>query len=137
MYNQYLQNFGINLMREKNTTHFGFKTVEESEKAGLVHDVFTNVASKYDLMNDVMSLGVHRLWKDALMDWLNPQPGQSLIDVAGGTGDRPSHKRYRHAAVTIGTQVNGTLHSSRPHVSRPRDRSVGVKLGQEEVNWVA
>ncbi len=69
------------------TTHFGSQTVAEDEKAGLVHGVFTNVASKYDVMNDVMSVGVHRLWKDAMMDWLAPRPGQRLLDVAGGTGD--------------------------------------------------
>jgi demethylmenaquinone methyltransferase/2-methoxy-6-polyprenyl-1,4-benzoquinol methylase len=74
-------------MNKKNTTHFGFKTVLSSDKASLVQDVFTNVASNYDLMNDLMSLGIHRLWKDALIDWLNPQPGQQLLDVAGGTGD--------------------------------------------------
>ncbi|THD85525.1 bifunctional demethylmenaquinone methyltransferase/2-methoxy-6-polyprenyl-1,4-benzoquinol methylase UbiE [Aliigemmobacter aestuarii] len=70
-----------------NTTHFGFQTVPEAEKAGMVHGVFTRVASKYDIMNDVMSGGVHRLWKDAMMDWLAPRPGQRLLDVAGGTGD--------------------------------------------------
>jgi demethylmenaquinone methyltransferase/2-methoxy-6-polyprenyl-1,4-benzoquinol methylase len=69
------------------TTHFGFQTVPEAEKAGMVHGVFTSVASKYDVMNDVMSGGVHRLWKDAMMDWLAPRPGQRLLDVAGGTGD--------------------------------------------------
>lgn len=69
------------------TTHFGAKEVPETEKAGLVHGVFSNVASKYDVMNDVMSVGVHRLWKDAMMDWLAPRDGQSLLDVAGGTGD--------------------------------------------------
>ncbi len=69
------------------TTHFGFQTVEEGEKAGLVHGVFTRVASKYDIMNDLMSLGIHRIWKDAMMDWLAPRPGQRLLDVAGGTGD--------------------------------------------------
>ncbi len=69
------------------TTHFGAREVREEEKAGLVHGVFTNVASKYDLMNDVMSGGVHRLWKDAMMDWLAPRSGQRLLDVAGGTGD--------------------------------------------------
>ena len=74
-------------MNEKRTTHFGFGTVLETKKATLVHDVFSNVASNYDVMNDVMSLGIHRLWKDALIDWLNPQPGQKLLDVAGGTGD--------------------------------------------------
>ena len=74
-------------MNKKNTTHFGFKTVLSTDKASLVQNVFTNVASNYDLMNDLMSLGIHRLWKDALIDWLNPQPGQQLLDVAGGTGD--------------------------------------------------
>ncbi|MBT2132260.1 bifunctional demethylmenaquinone methyltransferase/2-methoxy-6-polyprenyl-1,4-benzoquinol methylase UbiE [Aliiroseovarius lamellibrachiae] len=69
------------------TTHFGFKTVNETDKAGMVHGVFTNVASKYDVMNDVMSVGIHRLWKDAMMDWLAPRAGQRLLDVAGGTGD--------------------------------------------------
>jgi len=69
------------------TTHFGFETVPENEKAGRVHGVFTNVASKYDIMNDVMSVGIHRVWKDAMMDWLAPRAGQKLLDVAGGTGD--------------------------------------------------
>ncbi|HHC28998.1 MAG TPA: bifunctional demethylmenaquinone methyltransferase/2-methoxy-6-polyprenyl-1,4-benzoquinol methylase UbiE, partial [Rhodobacterales bacterium] len=72
---------------DKKTTHFGYKTVDEDQKAGMVHGVFTNVASKYDIMNDVMSMGIHRVWKDAMMDWLAPRPGQKLLDVAGGTGD--------------------------------------------------
>ncbi|WP_071674472.1 bifunctional demethylmenaquinone methyltransferase/2-methoxy-6-polyprenyl-1,4-benzoquinol methylase UbiE [Nioella nitratireducens] len=69
------------------TTHFGFQTVAEEDKAGKVHGVFSNVASKYDVMNDVMSMGIHRVWKDAMMDWLAPRNGQTLLDVAGGTGD--------------------------------------------------
>jgi demethylmenaquinone methyltransferase / 2-methoxy-6-polyprenyl-1,4-benzoquinol methylase len=69
------------------TTHFGFQDVPEAEKAGRVHGVFSSVASRYDLMNDLMSAGIHRLWKDAMMDWLAPRPGQRLLDVAGGTGD--------------------------------------------------
>ncbi|TQS71481.1 bifunctional demethylmenaquinone methyltransferase/2-methoxy-6-polyprenyl-1,4-benzoquinol methylase UbiE [Rhodobacteraceae bacterium] len=72
---------------QSNTTHFGFKTVDEGEKAGMVHGVFSRVASKYDIMNDLMSMGIHRIWKDAMMDWLAPRPGQKLLDVAGGTGD--------------------------------------------------
>jgi demethylmenaquinone methyltransferase / 2-methoxy-6-polyprenyl-1,4-benzoquinol methylase len=72
---------------DKKTTHFGFQTVDEEKKAGMVHGVFSSVASKYDVMNDVMSVGIHRLWKDAMMDWLAPRPGQKLLDVAGGTGD--------------------------------------------------
>ena len=69
------------------TTHFGFEAVPEAKKAGKVQDVFNSVASKYDIMNDVMSVGIHRIWKEAMMDWLAPKPGQKLLDVAGGTGD--------------------------------------------------
>ncbi len=69
------------------TTHFGHQTVPEDQKAGMVHAVFDRVASRYDIMNDVMSMGIHRLWKDAMMDWLCPRAGQRLLDVAGGTGD--------------------------------------------------
>lgn len=69
------------------TTHFGFQDVPETEKAGRVQGVFRSVASKYDVMNDAMSFGIHRIWKDAMMDWLAPRPGQRLLDVAGGTGD--------------------------------------------------
>ena len=72
---------------EPRQTHFGFRDVAEDEKAGLVHGVFSRVASKYDVMNDLMSVGVHRLWKTAMMDWLAPRNGQLLLDVAGGTGD--------------------------------------------------
>ena len=68
-------------------TTFGFRDVRVDEKARLVRDVFDSVANKYDLMNDLMSFGVHRIWKGALIDWLSPQPGQRLVDVAGGTGD--------------------------------------------------
>jgi len=68
-------------------THFGFRDVAEDEKASLVGDVFRSVAPRYDLMNDLMSLGVHRLWKAALMDLLKPRPGMRLLDVGGGTGD--------------------------------------------------
>ena len=66
---------------------FGFETVPINEKQSRVADVFSSVASSYDVMNDLMSGGVHRLWKDALMDWLAPCTGQVLIDLAGGTGD--------------------------------------------------
>ena len=69
------------------TTHFGFETVPEAEKAIKVQSVFNSVAGKYDIMNDVMSMGIHRIWKEAMMDWLAPRPGQKLLDVAGGTGD--------------------------------------------------
>ena len=73
-------------MSEK-STHFGFDEIPESEKASRVRGVFGSVAGKYDVMNDAMSLGIHRIWKDAMMDWLAPRAGQRLLDVAGGTGD--------------------------------------------------
>ena len=68
-------------------TDFGFRRVAEDEKASLVRGVFDSVAPHYDLMYDLMSLGVHRLWKRALMDWLAPKPDMTLLDVGGGTGD--------------------------------------------------
>uniref|UniRef100_A0A1A8PDT5 2-methoxy-6-polyprenyl-1,4-benzoquinol methylase, mitochondrial n=1 Tax=Nothobranchius rachovii TaxID=451742 RepID=A0A1A8PDT5_9TELE len=72
---------------EDRSTHFGFETVSEAEKAKRVYKVFENVAQKYDVMNDAMSLGIHRLWKDVLLHVMHPQPGARLLDVAGGTGD--------------------------------------------------
>ncbi|XP_068594623.1 2-methoxy-6-polyprenyl-1,4-benzoquinol methylase, mitochondrial [Brachionichthys hirsutus] len=72
---------------EDRNTHFGFETVPETEKAQRVYKVFENVAQKYDVMNDAMSLGIHRLWKDMLLHAMRPQPGVQLLDVAGGTGD--------------------------------------------------
>jgi hypothetical protein len=68
-------------------TDFGFRRVPEEEKAPLVRAVFESVAGRYDLMNDLMSAGIHRWWKSEMVVWLNPRPGQCLLDVAGGTGD--------------------------------------------------
>jgi demethylmenaquinone methyltransferase/2-methoxy-6-polyprenyl-1,4-benzoquinol methylase len=66
---------------------FGYEAVEPERKAGLVRGVFERVAGRYDLMNDLMSGGIHRFWKDAMVDWLGPRPGRLHVDVAGGTGD--------------------------------------------------
>jgi demethylmenaquinone methyltransferase / 2-methoxy-6-polyprenyl-1,4-benzoquinol methylase len=68
-------------------TDFGFRKVRRDEKAGLVQELFDSVADRYDLMNDLMSLGVHRLWKQAMLDWLAPRDAMRIVDVAGGTGD--------------------------------------------------
>ena len=76
--------------RPEQTTHFGFRDVGAGEKQTLVNDVFHSVASRYDLMNDLMSAGLHRLWKDIMIDVLNPPKSEApfaLLDVAGGTGD--------------------------------------------------
>ena len=68
-------------------TDFGFRRVAQDAKAPLVRAVFDSVAGRYDLMNDLMSAGIHRWWKAEMVAWLNPRPGQRLVDVAGGTGD--------------------------------------------------
>ncbi len=68
-------------------TDFGFSRVKSKDKSNLVKKLFENVSGRYDLMNDFMSLGIHRVWKKSMLDWLAPRRGQSLIDVAGGTGD--------------------------------------------------
>jgi len=69
------------------TTHFGFKTVDERDKARHVRSVFDSVASKYDVMNDLMSMGLHRLWKAYTVQVANLKPGDQVLDIAGGTGD--------------------------------------------------
>ena len=66
---------------------FGYRKVSIAQKQNLVNDVFNSVAPSYDIMNDLMSLGVHRLWKETLLDWMAPRPNQVLADLAGGTGD--------------------------------------------------
>lgn len=68
-------------------THFGYQSVDESEKAGKVAEVFHSVANKYDIMNDLMSFGLHRVWKKFTLAAANVQPGYKVLDIAGGTGD--------------------------------------------------
>lgn len=90
------------------STHFGFRTVPEAEKAGLVSDVFAKVAGRYDLMNDVMSGGLHRAWKQAMIDWLNPpRRGTRFdhLDVAGGTGDIAFRLLERTGGTASGARV--------------------------------
>ena len=72
---------------KKGKTHFGYQEVDENKKQGLVADVFSSVASKYDVMNDVMSFGIHRIWKKIALNQTGLKKGQSALDVAGGTGD--------------------------------------------------
>jgi demethylmenaquinone methyltransferase/2-methoxy-6-polyprenyl-1,4-benzoquinol methylase len=74
-------------MNDENTTHFGYKTVDAKEKVKLVAGVFHSVAAKYDLMNDLMSGGVHRLWKRFTIELSGVRPGNKVLDIAGGTGD--------------------------------------------------
>lgn len=112
-------------------THFGFEEIPESEKDGRVRGVFGSVASRYDVMNDAMSLGVHRLWKDAMIDWLAPRPGQSLLDVAGGTGD-VSFRFLRRAGGGRAT----VLDASGPMLEEGRRRAAATGMAHS-VEWVA
>ena len=114
----------------KTITHFGFETVNEADKAGKVQGVFSSVASKYDVMNDVMSMGIHRVWKDAMMDWLAPRPGQRLLDVAGGTGDISFRflKRAGHAHATV-------LDLTEPMLVEGRQRAEAEQMA-ESLDWV-
>lgn len=93
-------------LKDGQNVDFGFRRVMASEKPRLVRAVFDSVADRYDLMNDLMSGGIHRLWKAAMIDWLRPRPGMHLLDVGGGTGDIAF--RFRDAGggeVTI-TDIN-------------------------------
>ena len=112
------------------TTHFGFQDVPEADKAGMVHGVFSKVASKYDVMNDLMSMGIHRLWKDAMMDWLAPRPGQRLLDVAGGTGDVAFRflKRAPGASAVVCDMTEAMLIEG-------RKRAEAEKMA-DSLNWV-
>ena len=82
-------------------TSFGYRTVSEEEKTGLVKNVFSNVSSKYDIMNDTMSFGIHRVWKDALVDWMAPLDNTTCLDLAGGTGDIAKRILKRNAGVKV------------------------------------
>jgi len=81
---------------------FGYETVDAEEKTRRVGEVFSNVAAKYDIMNDAMSGGMHRLWKDQFVRRVKPQPGEAILDMAGGTGDIAFRMADKGAAVTVG-----------------------------------
>ncbi len=94
-----------------NTTHFGFETVAEHEKAKKVGEVFHSVARKYDLMNDVMSAGLHRLWKHFTVDTSGVRPGQRVLDIAGGSGDlsRLFAKKVGGSGQVVLTDINASM----------------------------
>jgi len=92
-------------------THFGFRTVDETEKARHVRSVFDSVAPKYDVMNDLMSAGLHRLWKRYTVTVANPRPGQQVLDIAGGTGDlsRAFARRVGPTGRVVHTDINEAM----------------------------
>jgi demethylmenaquinone methyltransferase/2-methoxy-6-polyprenyl-1,4-benzoquinol methylase len=93
------------------TTHFGFRDVAVEDKERLVRGVFDSVATKYDLMNDLMSLGVHRLWKRHFIAISNIQPGQRVLDLAGGTGDIAAlmSKRVGSSGSVVLSDINAAM----------------------------
>ena len=102
----------MTLPMSERTATFGFRDVDAREKPSLVRGVFDRVAGRYDLMNDLMSAGVHRLWKDAVAARLNPQPGEVIVDCAGGTGDmaRRFAKMARAAQLRRGVETDAPIH---------------------------
>ena len=111
-------------------THFGFQSVGEAEKREKVLEVFHNVADSYDMMNDVMSAGVHRLWKDYFVRKIRPGPGMRLLDVAGGTGDIA----FRYLDSGGGSVVVCDINKSMLSVGEDRARERG--FGPENISWV-
>lgn len=102
----------------ENTTHFGYKDVPTEEKQGMVADVFHSVAAKYDVMNDLMSFGVHRLWKRFTIDMSGVRPGNKVLDLAGGTGDLT--KKFSKIVGPSGKVVLADINSSMLEVGRER-----------------
>ncbi len=119
-------------MTEK-TASFGFRDVPESEKEGLVKEVFSSVAARYDLMNDLMSAGIHRIWKDAMVECLNPRPGWKTLDVAGGTGDIAF--RIVDMARARGGEAHVTVCDINQQMLGEGVRRAGEK-GETAIEWV-
>jgi demethylmenaquinone methyltransferase/2-methoxy-6-polyprenyl-1,4-benzoquinol methylase len=112
------------------TADFGYETVPAAEKPRLVSGLFSRVARRYDLMNDLMSGGLHRLWKDTLVDQLRPHDRMHLVDVAGGTGDIAFRVRKRAPGARI---TVSDLNTDMLAVGRRRARDRGVIAG---IDWV-
>lgn len=99
-----------------NTTHFGFKNVATSDKQNMVRDVFDSVAGKYDLMNDVLSLGAHRLWKNYTIAKSEVKPGDNVLDIAGGTGDLAA--KFQQIVGDSGKVILADINTSMLQVGR-------------------
>ena len=106
------------------TTHFGYKTVKVEEKAGKVAEVFHSVAGKYDLMNDLMSGGVHRLWKRMTIEMSGVRRGDTVLDIAGGTGDLTA--KFSRIVGPEGTVVLADINDSMLRVGRDRLTDLGI-----------
>jgi len=104
--------------KQDKTTHFGYREVTETAKSGMVADVFHSVAGKYDLMNDLMSLGAHRLWKRFAVDQAGVKTGQRVLDVAGGTGDMTA--KFSRRVGAGGQVILSDINQSMLEVGRGR-----------------
>lgn len=113
-----------NTEEAQETTHFGFETVKKSEKAGKVAQVFTSVATKYDIMNDLMSGGIHRLWKRFTIDCAGARPGQRILDLGGGTGDLTA--KFSRIVGDEGHVVLADINNSMLNVGRDKLRDHGI-----------
>jgi demethylmenaquinone methyltransferase/2-methoxy-6-polyprenyl-1,4-benzoquinol methylase len=112
---------------------FGFRRVAEAEKAPLVRAVFDSVAARYDLMNDLMSGGIHRWWKSEMIAWLAPRPGQILVDAAGGTGDIAGRALKRLDPASGGGGVICDVNEQMLEIGRARAIDDGILAGLEFV----
>lgn len=107
-------------------THFGFETVDEAQKAGRVRGVFDSVASKYDVMNDLMSMGLHRLWKAYTIGISGVRAGDRVLDIAGGTGDLA--KAFAERVGDSGTVVHTDINAAMLQQGRERLLNEGIVL---------
>jgi demethylmenaquinone methyltransferase/2-methoxy-6-polyprenyl-1,4-benzoquinol methylase len=112
-------------MSEKETTDFGYQEVEKTDKAGLVADVFHSVASRYDLMNDLMSGGIHRIWKRFTIELSGVRKGHAVLDIAGGTGDLAA--RFSEIVGETGRVVLADINDSMLRVGRDKLLDKGVQ----------
>ncbi|MFC3152375.1 bifunctional demethylmenaquinone methyltransferase/2-methoxy-6-polyprenyl-1,4-benzoquinol methylase UbiE [Litoribrevibacter euphylliae] len=119
------------MTEQDKTTHFGFKQVPVNEKANKVADVFHSVASKYDIMNDLMSGGIHRLWKRFTIDLSAVRKGHRVLDIAGGTGDLT--KQFSKLVGSEGQVVLADINSSMLEVGRERLTNLGLTNNIEYV----
>ncbi|MDN0112120.1 bifunctional demethylmenaquinone methyltransferase/2-methoxy-6-polyprenyl-1,4-benzoquinol methylase UbiE [Yersinia mollaretii] len=110
--------------QEKETTHFGFRTVAKEKKEGMVAEVFHSVAAKYDLMNDLMSFGVHRIWKRFTIDCSGVRRGQRVLDLAGGTGDLTA--KFSRLVGEQGEVVLADINESMLRMGREKLRDKGI-----------
>ena len=118
----------------ENVTHFGFKDVKAEEKAGKVADVFHSVASKYDIMNDLMSLGIHRIWKKLTIESSGVRSGHKVLDIAGGTGDLTM--QFAKRVGEQGKVILADINSSMLNVGRDRllDKGYGSNIDFVQAN---